>query len=161
MSDERISSITASNYKVTPNLDYYGTKTIIKFDGICLKQDKVTFNQGKVVNIYIVYEITKIAKISKYGSNDNYPTLENALFRAVSLTKNLDTDKYKYSGYGIGFDKRSSFSHPSSEDGQNVIIFRVNMSSSTKIDDRKKDILILGTDCRKNLFNYFWQGDTK
>ena len=160
MSDERISSITASNYKVTPNLDYYGTKTIIKFDGICLKQDKVTFNQGKVVNIYIVYEITKIAKISKYGSNDNYPTLENALFRAVSLTKNLDTDKYKYSGYGIGFDIRS-FSHPSSEDGQNAIIFRVNMSSSTKIDDRKKDILILGTDCRKNVFNYFWQGDTK
>ena len=55
MSDERISSITASNYKVTPNLDYYGTKTMIKFDGSCLKQDKVTFNQGKVVNIYIVY----------------------------------------------------------------------------------------------------------
>ena len=28
------------------------------------------------------------------------------------LTKNDDIDKYKYSGYGIGFDRRSSFSFP-------------------------------------------------
>ena len=34
--------------------------------------------------------------------------------------------------------------HPSGGDGQNVIIFGVDMSSSTKIDNRKKDILILG-----------------
>ena len=27
------------------------------------------------------------------------------LFGAVSLTKNADIDKYKYSGYGIGFDR--------------------------------------------------------
>ena len=64
--------------------------------------------------------------------------LENALFGAVSLTKNVDIDKYKYSGYGIGFDKRSSFSHPSGADDSSVIIFGVNMSSSTKIDGRTK-----------------------
>ena len=51
MSDEKINSITASNYRVTPNLSYYDTKTRGKFDGSCLKQDKVTFNHGKVVNI--------------------------------------------------------------------------------------------------------------
>ena len=55
--DERINSITASNYSVTPFLDYYGTKTRVEFSGSCLKQDKVTFNHGKIVNIYIVYEI--------------------------------------------------------------------------------------------------------
>ena len=52
--------------------------------------------------------------------------------------KNVDIDKYKYSGYGIGFEKRSSFSHPSGADDSNVIIFGVNMSSSTKIDGSTK-----------------------
>ena len=60
------------------------------------------------------------------------------------MTKNVDIGKYKYSGYGIAFDKRSLFSRSSSRDGQNVIIFGVDMSSSTKIDNRKKDIFILG-----------------
>ena len=39
LSDERINSITASNYSVTPFLDYYGTKTRVEFSGSCLKQD--------------------------------------------------------------------------------------------------------------------------
>ena len=56
----------------------------------------------------------------------------------------MDIDKYRYSGYGIEFDRRSSFSFPGGGFGQNIIIFGVDMSSSTKIDNRKKDILILG-----------------
>ena len=40
-SDERINSITVSNYSVTPFLDYYGTKTRVEFSGSCLKQDKL------------------------------------------------------------------------------------------------------------------------
>ena len=38
------------------------------------------------------------------------------------------------------------FSHPSGGTGRNVIIFGVDMSSSTKIDKRKKDNLIIGKD---------------
>ena len=57
-------------------------------------------------------------------------TLENCLFGAVKLTKNVDIDKYKYSGYGIGFDSRGSFSHPSGGYGKNVIIFGADMNSS-------------------------------
>ena len=60
------------------------------------------------------------------------------------MTKNADIDRYKYSGYGIGFDRHGSFSFPGTGLGRNVIIFGVDMSSSTKIDNRKKDILILG-----------------
>ena len=52
--------------------------------------------------------------------------------------------KYGYSGYGIGFDKRGSFSIPSGGFGQNVLIFGVDMSSSAHIDNNKKDILVLG-----------------
>ena len=73
----------------------------------------------------------------------SYSALESCLFGAVSLTKNADIDKYKYSGYGIGFDRHGFFSHPSGGTGRNVIIFGVDMSSSTKIDNKKKDILIL------------------
>ena len=54
ISDERINSIETPRYSITPNLDYYGTKTRVEFDGSCLKQDKVTSNHEKVVNIYIV-----------------------------------------------------------------------------------------------------------
>ena len=137
LSDERINSIKTPNYSITPSLDYYGTKTRVEFNGSCLKQDSVTFNHGKVVNIYIVYEISKSINIS------DYPTLENCLFGAVSLTKKADIDKYGYSGYGIGFDSYGSFSFPRTGLGRNVTIFGVDMSSSTKIDNRKKDILIL------------------
>ena len=103
-----------------------------------MKQEKVTFNHKKVVNIYIIYEISKAANISKYSSNDNYPTLQNALFGAVSLTTNADMNKYKYSVYGIRIDRKSSFSFPGGGFCQNVIIFGVDMSSSTKVDNRKK-----------------------
>ena len=58
LSDERINSITASNYSINPELNHYGIKTIAKFSGSCLKQDKAADN-GTVVNIYIVYEISK------------------------------------------------------------------------------------------------------
>ena len=64
--------------------------------------------------------------------------LENCLLGAVTLTKNIDIDKYKYSGYGIGFDTHESFSFPGTGLGRNVIIFGVDMSSSTKTDNRKK-----------------------
>ena len=52
-----------------------------------MKWDSITFNHGKVINIYIVYEISKSINIS------NYPLLENYLFGTVSLTKNTDIDK--------------------------------------------------------------------
>ena len=55
LSDESLDSITASNYKITPELSFYGTKTKVEFNGSCLKQDKVTYNHGKIVNIYILF----------------------------------------------------------------------------------------------------------
>ena len=111
----------------------------VKFLGICLKDLKASYTHRKVVNIYIVYELNKIADIG-----DNLPTLKNALFGAVMLTKNTDIDKYGYSGYRTGFDRRSSFPFPGGGFGQNVIIFRVDICSSVQIDNKKQYILILG-----------------
>ena len=101
---------------------------------------------GKIVNIYIVYEINK-----KNSTTSSDPTLENCLFGAVTLTKNINIDKYGYSGYGIEFDRRSSFSFPGGGFGQNVLIFGADMSSSAHIDNKKKDILVLGKGPTKGL----------
>ena len=54
LSDERINYIRTPTHSITPNLGYYGTKTRVEFNGSCLKQDSVTFNHKKVVNIYII-----------------------------------------------------------------------------------------------------------
>ena len=85
--------------------------------------------------IYIVYEL------GPSSSHNNDLTLKDCLSGAVTLTKNMDVDKYKYSGYGIGFDRRSSFSFPSGRFHQNVLIFGADMSSSVHIDNKKKYIL--------------------
>ena len=60
------------------------------------------------------------------------------------LWQKTQTLKYGYSGYGIGFDRRSSFPFPGGKFDQNVLIFRVNMSSSAHIDNKKKYIIVLG-----------------
>ena len=64
-------------------VDYVGTKISVKFNGDCLKEKKITFNHGKIVNIYIVYELEKSVNIS------SYPKAENCLFGALNLTKLL------------------------------------------------------------------------
>ena len=77
---------TTSDNSLTPALNYYRTKTRVKFTGSCLKQQKISYTHGKVVNIYIVYEV------GASSSHNNDPTLKNSLFGAVTLTKNADID---------------------------------------------------------------------
>ena len=138
ISNERIKPPTTTNNSLTPELNYYGTKTRVKFIRSCLKQSDHIYTHKKVVNIYIVYEL------AASSSHDSDPTLKNCSFGAVTLTKNADIEKYKYSGYGIGFDRRSSFSFTSGGFGQNVLIFGADMSTSIHIDNKRKDILVLG-----------------
>ena len=85
LSNESIKPPTTSDNSLTPILNYYGSKTKVSFDKTCLKQEKATFNHGKTVNIYIVYEIIRIAIIN--GNRNNNLTAQNALFVAASLTK--------------------------------------------------------------------------
>ena len=59
MSDESTNSITESSYNITLELNHYGTKVRVKFSGNYLKQDKIAYAHGKIVDIYIVYEISK------------------------------------------------------------------------------------------------------
>ena len=92
-SDESIKRPSTSNKIFNCSVDYVGTKARVKFNGHCLKQEKITFNHRKMLNIYIVYKIGKSVNISSYA------TLENFLFAAVKLMKYANVHLYKYSGY--------------------------------------------------------------
>ena len=131
LSDESIKPPSTSNKMLNPSLDYVGTKARVKFNGDCLKEEKITFNHGKIVNIYIVYETETNINIS------SYPTLEKCLFSAAKLTKRADVDLYQYSGCGIRFDRKGSYSI-GNKVGRNVKIFGVDMSSSPHTDNKKK-----------------------
>ena len=43
------------------------------------------------------------------------------------MTKYVNIDRYGYCGYGIGFDRKGSFSFSGGRYGQNVLIFGVDM----------------------------------
>ena len=71
------------NITLTPEVKFTGKRMYVKFSGSCLKQDKITFNHGKTVNVYIVYDL-------KSNLNNFDPSLKNCLFGAIKLTKNSD-----------------------------------------------------------------------
>ena len=107
------------------------------------KQDRTRIpNNNNVINIYIVYKLDPIA-----SSRDTTFTIQNALFGAMRITKNADTSKYDYKGYGICFDERSEFGHTITEggfahttDARNVLIFGVDISFSVHKTNRANHI---------------------
>ena len=101
-----------------------------------------------VVNIYIVYKLDPLA-----STRDKSYTIQNALFRAMQITKNAtDYDKNNYKGYGICFDERSEFGHTITKgghahttDARNVLIFGTDMSFSVHATNRVNHIYLMGT----------------
>ena len=116
LSNEKINPPFTANKSFSPkNLWMHNSKIRLEFKGSCLKQDKVTFTSNNDLNTDF--------------------TLGDSLFRSVKLTENADLDKYKYSGYGIGFDSCSKFSSTDGSVGKNVIIFGGDMSSSVHMNN--------------------------
>ena len=100
-----------------------------------------------VVNIYIVYKLDPIT------SRDTTFTVQNALFGAIQITKNADTSKYNYKGYGICFDASKEFTHVRKKGNfndtalaRNVIIFEVDMSFSEHANNKRNNIYVIGKD---------------
>ena len=70
LSDETIKPPATTDNSLPMLTDYYGAKTRVKFTGSCFKQAKTSLAHGKIVNIYIVYEL------GASGSHNNDPTLK-------------------------------------------------------------------------------------
>ena len=126
----------------------------------------MNFNGDSLIkNIFITKKVIK-----QYISNALGPQLKNlntaftlghCLFESVKLTKNLNPDKYKCTGYGIIFDSRSKFLFTDESNGKNVIIFGGDMSSSVHVDNKGKDIIILGEERTQGLDNTTLKTETK
>ena len=108
----------------------------------------VTSNNNNVINVYVVYKLDPIA-----SSRDTTFTIQNALFGAMQITKNSDTSKYDYKGYGICFDEGGQFGHTITEGGfahttntRNVLIFGADMSFSIHATNRANHIYVM---CKK------------
>ena len=120
----------------------------VYLSGNYFKQDRTRIpNNDNALNIYIVYKLDPIA-----SSRDTTFTVQNALFGAMQITKNADTSKYDYKGYGICFGERSEFGHTITESGfahttdaRNVLIFGADMSFSVHKTNRANHIYLMGT----------------
>ena len=134
MSEENIENTTKSDSSFAPIFAHDHVLPHIDFNRHCLINNSISFLK-KVINLYISYILNPWLS----NLNKNF-TLNNCLFGSVKVTKNADLDKYKYSCYGIGFD----FSFTNGSLGKKVISFRADMSSSVHIDNKNKDIFILG-----------------
>ena len=77
-SNKRLEVVSTSSNTLNPLINYYGDKVRLRYTGSILKQKTVIHSHKKVVNLYVVYEITNF-----HGTN-NYSTLTNALFVALS-----------------------------------------------------------------------------
>ena len=77
LSSESFKAISTTDNSLNPILNYYGTKIRVKSTEDCLEQQKITYNHGKVVNIYIVYSL------GTSSSNYSDPTIKNCLFGVV------------------------------------------------------------------------------
>ena len=114
-------------------------------------------NDGKWLHVflsgnYFQQDIIAIPN-NEINSRNNEFTIQNALFGAIEITKNANTSKYKYKGYGICFDKSESFSHVRKEGkfnhttlARNVIIFGADMSFSKHANNKANNIYVMDKD---------------
>ena len=111
----------------------------VKLAGAYFKQTKlIRPNNNNVKNIYIVYKIKPIFRLSDY-------TVQNALFGGVKITKNdTDTSKHKYEEYGICFDEGGTFSKRGINNGRTVLIFGVHESSLVHANNKANNIYVMG-----------------
>ena len=109
----------------------------VKFSGNYMEQTKVMYPHNSVINIYIVYELKRTVNTPDFAA-------QSCLLGAVQITKDVNTSHYKYSGYGICFDAKGSFTSGSRNDATNVIILDCDMTSFGNDYTGRTDIHVLG-----------------
>ena len=132
---------------IGPNIKNDGKGLHVFFSGNYFEQDIIAI-PNNVINIYCVYELDPI----DFSRNKEF-TIQNALFGAIEITKNANTSKYKYKGYGICFDESEEFTHVRKEDNfnhttsaRNVIFFGADMSFSKHANNKANNIYVMGKD---------------
>ena len=141
-----LSSVNNSNNN-SPTLLNKNNRLGVTFNGNYMKENKLGYSHGKIVNLYIIYELK-----NRRVDNPDF-IVQNGLFGAVKITKNANTSHYKYERYGICFDSESSFSFDNRIGAKNVIIFGVNTSNSSHSTNKTQNICVLGKDFVQGINN--------
>ena len=123
---------------VSPNIKNINGQLYVFFNGNYFEQDPITI-PNNIINIYCVYQLDPIL-----STRDTTFTIQNALFGTIEVTKNTDTSKYNYKGYGICFDEGGTFSKGNINNGRNVIIFGVHESSLVHSNNKANNIFVMG-----------------
>ena len=110
----------------------------VSFNGSYFEQDPITI-PNNIINIYCVYRLDPIGSTR----NTDY-IIQNALFGAMKITKNTDSSKNNYKGYGLCFDEGGTFSKGNINNGRNVIIFGVHESSLVHANNKANNIYVMG-----------------
>ena len=113
---------------------------IFKRKGALVQNDNDIIAGGLIVNIYIVY------KASPKTINSSF-VFRDCFFGAIKITNNTnsDTDKWQYSGYGVGFDSAGSFTHPDDgKNAKNIVVFGADMTYSIYATNQTQSVLVLG-----------------
>ena len=122
---------------LSPNMKNDSKGLHVFFNGGSYLHQDIIAIPNNVINVYCVYELDPI----DFSRNNEF-TIQNALFGAIEITKNANTSKYKYKGYGICFDESEVFTHVRKEgnfnhttSARNVIIFGADMSFSKHVNN--------------------------
>ena len=133
---------------LSPNIKNDSKGLHVFFNGGSYLHQDIIAIPNNVINIYCVYELDPTDL-----SRNNEFTIQNALFGAIEITKNANTSKYKYKGYGICFDESEEFTHVQKEgnfnhttSARNLIIFGADMSFSKHANNKANNIYVMGKD---------------
>ena len=121
-----------------PDINANNDDVYVYLSGNHFQQVIPSFNND-IINIYCVYKLDPIS-----SSRDNTFTVQNALFGSMQITKNADTSKYKYKGYGICFDEGGTCGIGNIKNVRNVLIFGVHESSLVHANNKANNIFIMG-----------------
>ena len=133
---------------LSPNIKNDSKGLHVFFNGGDYLHQDILAIPNNVINIYCVYKLDTI----DFSRNNEF-TIQNALFGAIEITKNANTSKYKYKGYGICFDESEEFTHVQKKGNfnhtttaRNVIIFGADMSFSKHANNKANNIYVMGKD---------------
>ena len=129
LSDEKLKS-TEDDY--FPELWYDKEITHLNFIEDVLAQEKISYTNDRIVNLYSIYLIPYIT----YKSAPD--TIGQCLFGAK------DYNNKKWSGYGVAFGKQHYLHKDSDKNANNLIILGAYLSDSNDEETKKDNILILG-----------------
>ena len=144
-SNKNVLNSVQNTKTVAPDKKTINGQLYVSFNGNYFEQDPITI-PNNLINICVVYELDPISSTR----NTDY-TIQNALFGAMKFTKNTNSSKNNYTGYGLCFDEGGEFGQTVKQgnfnrttNAKNVIIFGVDTSSSIHATKRANNIYVMG-----------------